>query len=93
MLPVRPLLREPELTRRIQEEESCSHVSPMRSLRQIGMYLLIDRKSGKGVSLTLWESEEKLRAAETALNQQRDQVVQTGGSGAPASSEVFEVIE
>ena len=57
------------------------------------MYLLVDRKTGKGVALSLWESEEKLRAAETTVNQRRDQAAQAGGATAPAISEVFEVLE
>ena len=56
-------------------------------------HLLCDRKSGKIVGLSLWESEDKLRASEAAMNQLRDQVVQTARATTPASSEVFEVID
>ena len=56
-------------------------------------YLLADRKTGKVVALSFWESEEQLRASEATLNQRRDQAAETGGSVAPATSEVFEVID
>ena len=56
-------------------------------------HFLCDRKSGKIVGLSLWESEDKLRASEAAMNQLRDQVVQTARATTPASSEVFEVID
>jgi heme-degrading monooxygenase HmoA len=53
-----------------------------------GIYLLLDRQSGKVLSITLWESEEAMRASEEEANQLRsehrgrwDQVptAQTGG--------------
>lgn len=36
-----------------------------------GVYFLVDRQSGKGLSITLWESEETMRASEEAANQLR----------------------
>ena len=56
-------------------------------------HLLVDRKSGKMAALSLWESEDKLRASEAAINQRRDQAVQAAGATAPATSEVIEVID
>jgi heme-degrading monooxygenase HmoA len=53
-----------------------------------GVYLLVDRQSGKVLTITLWESEEAMRASEQEANQLRsehrgrwDQVpaVETGG--------------
>ncbi len=38
-----------------------------------GMYLLADRSSGKALAVTLWESEEAIRASEEAANQLRQQ--------------------
>ncbi len=56
-------------------------------------HLMVDRKSGKMAALSLWESEDKLRASEAAINQRRDQIVQAAGATTPATSEVFEVID
>jgi heme-degrading monooxygenase HmoA len=38
-----------------------------------GIVTMGDRSSGKGVSLTFWESEEAMRASEEAANQLRQQ--------------------
>jgi heme-degrading monooxygenase HmoA len=40
-----------------------------------GHYLLADRKTGKVVSLSLWESEDKLRASEAALNRKAESAI------------------
>ncbi|HWO69829.1 MAG TPA: antibiotic biosynthesis monooxygenase [Actinomycetota bacterium] len=40
-----------------------------------GIYLLVDRASGRHVAITLWESEEALRATEERATQLR----QSGG--------------
>ena len=44
-----------------------------------GMYLLADRGSGKALAITLWESEEALRASEEAANRLRQQSAATMG--------------
>ena len=36
-----------------------------------GVYLLVDRQSGKVLTVTLWESEEALRASEEEANKLR----------------------
>jgi heme-degrading monooxygenase HmoA len=59
-------------------------------------YLLIDRSSGKALTLTLWESEDALRESEERANQLRSQVAdELGATGAPAIDryEVGKVIE
>jgi heme-degrading monooxygenase HmoA len=33
-----------------------------------GVYFLVDRQSGKHLTITLWESEEAMRASEQAAN-------------------------
>src|SRR5881628_4143911 len=45
-----------------------------------GGYWLVDRKSGKGFSVTLFESESALRASEDAAAQLRSGVAQTSGA-------------
>jgi heme-degrading monooxygenase HmoA len=58
-----------------------------------GAYILADRNSGKVIIVTLWETEEAMRATTEQANQIRsDMVQQAGGTGAP-TVELFEVIE
>ena len=38
-----------------------------------GVYLLIDRQSGKVLTIMLWESEEAMRASEEEANQLRSE--------------------
>jgi heme-degrading monooxygenase HmoA len=40
-----------------------------------GAYVLADRQTGKGLSITLWESEEAMNASAQAANQVRAQGV------------------
>jgi heme-degrading monooxygenase HmoA len=44
-----------------------------------GVYFLVDRQSGKGLSITLWESEEAMRASEEAANQLRSESAEASG--------------
>ncbi len=38
-----------------------------------GVYYLVDRESGKALTITLWESEEAMRASEEAADQLRSE--------------------
>jgi len=49
-----------------------------------GGYLLVDRPSGKALSISLWDSEEALRQSEQTADQQRGQVIQQLGASEPA---------
>ena len=55
-----------------------------------GIVTLGDRKSGKGVSFTFWESEEAMRASEETANQLRQQAAEETGEEI-AGVERFEV--
>ncbi len=44
-----------------------------------GVYFLVDRQSGKALSVTLWESEETMRASEEEANRLRSETAQAGG--------------
>ena len=44
-----------------------------------GVYFLVDRQSGKALSITLWESEETLRSSEQQTNQLRSETAEAGG--------------
>ena len=56
-----------------------------------GGYWLIDRKSGTGFALTLFDSEAAVQASEEASKKLRDQVASTGVSQVTAV-ERYEVI-
>lgn len=56
-----------------------------------GARLLVDRQSGKAIAVTLWESEEAARAAESAMNQSRTQGAQMLGATNP-TTELLEMI-
>ena len=44
-----------------------------------GIYILFDRESGKSLSVTLWETEEDMRASEEAANRARTESAQASG--------------
>ena len=43
-----------------------------------GVYLLVDRHIGKVLTITLWESEEALRASEEEANRLRSESAEAG---------------
>jgi heme-degrading monooxygenase HmoA len=45
-----------------------------------GAYFLVDRQSGKSLSVTLWESEEAMRDSEEAANSLRSEVAEALGT-------------
>jgi heme-degrading monooxygenase HmoA len=57
-----------------------------------GFYLLVDRATGKGHGLSLWETEEDERASRSAVAGPRDQAAQQGGATQPPTLEFFEVV-
>jgi steroid delta-isomerase-like uncharacterized protein len=57
-----------------------------------GLISLADRKSGKGVSLTLWESEDALRRSEEAGKRLRSDAATRFGATAEPSVERYEVV-
>src|SRR3990170_1006012 len=56
-----------------------------------GAYLLVDRKSGKEVSITLWDSEKDLQTSTKAADQLRAQASQTVAAPKPPVVEIYEV--
>lgn len=42
-----------------------------------GVYYLVDRESGKALSITLWESEETMRASEEEADRLRTQTAKS----------------
>ncbi len=57
-----------------------------------GHLLLGDRAGGAALAVTLWESEEAMRASEDAVADARRQAAETGGATAAPTVERFEVI-
>ena len=54
-------------------------------------FLLVDRSSGKGMGITLWETEEARRQAGEAVEQARAATIQTMGGTVPPVDE-YEVV-
>lgn len=55
-----------------------------------GAYALVNRQTGKRLTMTLWETEEDMEATVSLANQIRGQAAGIAGSP-PATVEVFEV--
>ncbi|MEW6636056.1 MAG: hypothetical protein AB1425_04490 [Actinomycetota bacterium] len=55
-----------------------------------GIYILVDRESGRSLCVTLWETEEDLRASEEAVVRAKAESVQVAGASV-ASTERYEV--
>jgi heme-degrading monooxygenase HmoA len=55
-----------------------------------GAFLLIDRRSGKGIGVTLWESEQAMVDSREQANQLRQQAAEQAG-GQIESVEEYEV--
>jgi heme-degrading monooxygenase HmoA len=45
-----------------------------------GAYFLVDRQHGKSLTVTLWDSEEAMRASEEAANSLRSEVAEALGT-------------
>ena len=56
-----------------------------------GTILLIDRDTGKGMGITLWESAEAMQASEERANELRASATETMGAGATPTVERYEV--
>lgn len=55
-----------------------------------GLYSLVDRKTGKEMAITLWETEADLNASTEAANRLRAQAIQTAAAPS-AKVEIYEV--
>ena len=56
-----------------------------------GAYLLVDRKSGKSMGITLWDTERNLQASAAAADKLRAQAAQTAAAPRPPVVEIYEV--
>jgi hypothetical protein len=57
----------------------------------VAAYWLVDRSAGKGLIVTLWQSEMAMRASEQA--RQERQVAMTTNTGAVVTTDRYEVID
>jgi heme-degrading monooxygenase HmoA len=56
-----------------------------------GAYFLVNRKSGKEVSITLWDTEKDMQASTKAADQLRAQASQTVAAAKPPTVDIYEV--
>jgi hypothetical protein len=75
-----------DVVRRFREQV----VPVLRQNGAKGARMLVDRKTGKVQAVSLFESASALQAAESALDQQRDQARQDFGATS-ATTEMFEI--
>ncbi len=57
-----------------------------------GAYLLVDRKSGKNLGITLWETEKDLQASAAAADKLRGQASRIVDAAKAPTVEVYEVV-
>jgi len=56
-----------------------------------GAYLLVDRKNGKSVGITLWDTEKNLKSSTAAADQLRAQASKLADAPKPPTVEIYEV--
>jgi heme-degrading monooxygenase HmoA len=70
-------------------EETLPAAKGLRGFK--GMYMLLDRKTGNSLGITLWETEAELQASTEAANRLRAQVTQTAAATQPPKVDIYEV--
>ncbi len=70
-------------------ENMVPHAKTMAGFK--GAYLLIDRKTGKAMGITMWGTEKDLRESAEAANRLRAQGAKASGSSKPPIVEIYEV--
>ncbi len=56
-----------------------------------GAMLFVDRKSGKNLGITLWDSEKNMQASTAAANQLREKGAKAAAAQKPTIVEIYEV--
>jgi heme-degrading monooxygenase HmoA len=76
-------------------EEAIRYLNTQAAFRQAqgfkGNYLLVDRQSGKMLTITLWETEADMQATAQAVNPIRQEGARLAGAAEPPSVELYEV--
>jgi len=70
-------------------EEALPAAKKLRGFK--GMYLLVDRKTGNDLAVTLWETEADLKASTEAANRLRAQATQAAGATQPPKVDIYEI--
>ncbi|MBI5230775.1 MAG: hypothetical protein HY876_01275 [Coriobacteriales bacterium] len=70
-------------------DETQKKVSDMPG--SLGLFYLVDRATGQTMSITLWDSEESMRASESGASALRDQTMEAA-SAHVTSIERYEVV-
>ncbi len=71
------------------KEEMIPSAKKMTGFKQA--LFMVDRKTGKMVRITFWDTEKNLRASAAAADKLRAQGVQHSGTELPPIVEIFEV--
>jgi heme-degrading monooxygenase HmoA len=81
---------------RIDEGASAIRDEILPSVKQIGGFQgiisLADRTTGRGLTLTLWDTEDDLRASEEQANQLRSQAAEKVGATQAPQVDRYEVV-
>jgi heme-degrading monooxygenase HmoA len=76
-------------------EEAIGYLNAPATFRQAqgfkGNYLLVDRQSGKMLTITLWETEADMQATAQAVNPVRQEGARLAGATDPPVVEVYQV--
>ena len=80
-----------ELTRWIERSRGQVKPNIQKDPGLRAAYWLVDRGAGKGLIVTLWESEEAMRASEEA--RARRQASTTATTGATVTTDRYEVVD
>ncbi len=76
-----------EAIRQYQEET----VPMIERMGGKGGYLLVDRKNGNTLSITLWDTEQDMQASEEQGNRMRARAAQTSSAAQPPEVERYQV--
>lgn len=58
-----------------------------------GVYALLDRKSGKVMTITLWETEKAMQDSVEVAKRVRAEFAKTAGATEPPSVETYEIVQ
>ena len=74
---------------RIFREQATPAVQGQPGFR--GAYVLVDRQTGKGLTLSVWESQAAMTASDAAVRQVREQGIQASGVSSMPTAARYEV--
>ncbi len=58
----------------------------------VDAYFFVDRKSGKAITITLWETEAAMRNSASAANPLRERIAKSLGAKEKPTIEVYELV-